>query len=118
MQHVLIIDQDMAITEAVEARLARHGFTSFSHVWSREEALAEAHRRRPDLLLVGDSRDGEEAIDAARRISDRYGTPVLFVTGNPERAKRSLPSGVSMGGPFLLREMDTAVRCAQAKGLH
>jgi DNA-binding response OmpR family regulator len=116
--HALIIDDNDSVSDAIEQRLARYGFTSFTQVWTEADAMAEARRHRPDLLLVGDSLMEGSAIEAARRISDRYGTPALLVTGHADRVRRSLPEGVSMGGPFLIPEIADAIACAQSERLH
>jgi len=50
----------------------------------RAVELADAHR--PILVLMDVRlRGAESGLDAAREIRDRYGTPIIFVTGSCEQ---------------------------------
>jgi len=109
MQHALIIDENMVVSRYLEERLSDYGFTSFSHAWTEDQAMLAARRRRPDLVIVGDSIEEGSGVNAARRISERYGVPALLVTTNSDEAKKALPPGAELGGPFLLDEVRVAV---------
>jgi DNA-binding response OmpR family regulator len=115
MKHALIIDDNMVVASALQDRLRRIGFTSFHHAWSERDALAAAKRQAPDLILVGDTIEEGSAVNAARRINAQHDAPILLVTGDSLKAKSSLPEGASLGRPFLLRELDSAVEVARCE---
>lgn len=112
MKHALIIEDNMVVGKALEERLAALGFRSFDHAWTEDDAVASARARRPDLVLVGDDVERGSGIEAARRICSERHVPVLLVTGDSLRARRELPEGASLSGPFLLRDLDEAVGSA------
>lgn len=113
MQHVLIIEDDVCVSSLLEDRLSDYGITSFAHAWTEDDAMRAARHRRPDLVVVCDGIDVGSGISAAHSISERYGVPALLVTGQAASLRRSLPQGCSLGGPFLLRELSSALEATR-----
>lgn len=109
MSHALIIDDNMLVSRVVADRLAPLGFETFDNSWTEEQAVAAANLRVPDLVVVGDAVESGSAMNAARRISATYEVPVLMVTADSHRAKARLPDDAVLDGPFLLREISTAI---------
>jgi len=80
-------------------------------------ALRLAEADRPSLVLVDIVLRGEmDGIEAAARIHERTGAPVLFVTalGDQATRERAMATGASgfLVKPFLGRELDAAIRGA------
>jgi|GEM_PF-1282462 len=112
MSHALIIEQNMVIGSALSKRLSDLGFDSFDHVWTEEDAIEIADMRPPDLILVGDSLETGDTIEAARRICRKRDVPVLLVTADSSRAIQRLSQGALLDGPFAFSQMTEAVDMA------
>jgi CheY-like chemotaxis protein len=114
MCHALIIDDNMIVSHAIQKCLESLGFMSFDKTWTEEQAVVAADRRSPDLIVIGDEIETGSALQAAQRIAERLAVPVLMVTGDPYRAQRRLERARSFEGPFLLNQIEEAVKLAQA----
>ena len=112
MGHALIIDENIAISRAIQNCLKALGFASFDHTWTEQQALRAACRRKPDIIVIGDTIETGSALDAARRISSDASIPVLMVSGDPERAAKRLEQASSFEGPFHLNQIEQAVEVA------
>ena len=114
MPHALIIDENIAISRGIEARLAALGFATFDHTWTEQQALAAARRHHPDIIVIGDDIEMGCAIRAARIISADGTIPVLMVSGDPVRASQRFASVHSYAGPFRLNQIEEAAALALA----
>ncbi len=120
MAHALIIDDNTAISRAIQHYLESLGFRSFDLTWTEQQALAAADRHRPDIIVIGDDIETGSAIRAAQQISSGSPIPVLMVSGNPTQAAKCLEQASSYDGPFLLNQIEEAVEVALAEspGVH
>ncbi len=85
---ILIVEDEALIGMAMRMVLRIEGFRVMGPVGTKTEALARAADERPDLAFVDVRLHGlPEGIDVARELRDRHGTTVIFVTGQPERAR-------------------------------
>jgi CheY-like chemotaxis protein len=112
MPHALIIDENIAISRAIQHYLAGLGFGSFDHTWTEQQALAAARARKPDIIVIGDDIEVGCAMRAARVISADGTIPVLFVSGDPARASRQLARASAYEGPFRINQIEEAVDLA------
>jgi DNA-binding response OmpR family regulator len=112
MPHALIIDENIAISRAIQHYLAALGFGSFDHTWTEQQALAAARARRPDIIVIGDDIEMGCAMRAARVISADGAIPVLMVSGDPARASQRLTGASSYEGPFRINQIEEAVALA------
>lgn len=112
MPHALVIEDNMVISKMIEVELVRAGFDSFEHSWTEEDAVAAAQRRVPDLVVVGDTLEAGSTMAAAQRIRSMRDVPVLLVTANAEKMRRSLPKTVSFDQRFALKDLARAVAAA------
>ena len=113
MTSVLIAEDDPAIatllTDALGDRFATHVVANGALVL---DALAA---NRPDLLILDLSLPGLSGLDVfdlVRNDPAWQGIPVLFLTADPERARRAFdPTGAClvMGKPFEVDELIAAV---------
>lgn len=115
MQHALIIDSNMIECRAIQRCLEDLGFSSFDQAWTEAQALDAARQRTPDLIVIGEEIDSGCAIGAAREIAGAFSVPVLMVSGDPIRARKSLSRVAAFDGPFLLNEIDEAVDLARSQ---
>lgn len=115
MGHALIIDDNIIVSRSIQRCLEQSGFRSFDHTWTEEQALEAADRRRPDIIIIGDTIEAGSAVDAARQISLNSDIPVIMVSGDPTRAAKCLAKVSSYDGPFVLNDMEKAVQVALAQ---
>lgn len=110
MSHALLIDDNMAVSRAVQARLSMAGFDSFDHARTGEQAFEAACQRRPDLIVVGDHLANGSPLEIARELAAVSDAPVLAVTA--DRFQRHLPKGASADGPYSFGNLDGALASA------
>lgn len=118
MAHALIIDDNMAVSRAIQARLIGLGFDSFDHTWSEGQALLVAERRSPDLVVVGGELAGDTSASVAQRFAERFQAPILLVENGRCEVRRRVPEGRVVDGPFLLSDIDDAVAIARRERPH
>ena len=112
MKHALIIEDDPRVSNALEDRLIHLGFRSFEKSWTEEDGVAAAARRRPDLVVVGESLASGSPINAARRIARNADVPILLVTDRLHQRLPALPAGARLEGPHPLDELASAIALA------
>ncbi|MBB3957174.1 hypothetical protein [Novosphingobium sediminicola] len=113
MTHALIIDDNMIFSHSVQKRLEGIGFRSFDKTWTEAQALTAADRRNPDLIVIGDDVEEGSALRAAQAITEKVPVPVLMVTADPIRAKLAIEDQGTVKGPFLLNQIEEAVKQAR-----
>lgn len=118
MPHALIIDENIAISRAIQHYLSALGFTSFDHTWTEHQALAAARQRPPDIIVIGDDIEVGCAMRAAQVISADGTIPVLMVSGDPSSASRRLARTSSYDGPFRINQIEEAVGLAMQHKAH
>lgn len=83
---VLVIEDEPIIALHLEQIVTEMGHDVVASAITRDEAVAEADRTRPDLVLADiQLADGSSGIDAVAEILSRYDVPVVFITAYPER---------------------------------
>lgn len=110
----MIIESNRIVSAELSKHLTRLGFHSFDHVWTEEDAIAVADKRRPDLLLVGDRLETGSPIAAARAICVKHDVPALLVTSDSSKARQRLGEGALLDGPFAFSNISKAVSAAQS----
>jgi DNA-binding response OmpR family regulator len=111
--HVLVVDDDPDIVELIERYLSMHGFRVSSA--ADGGAMREAIAREPaDLVLLDLGLPGEDGLELTRHLRERWGGPVIIVTGRGESVDRVV--GLELGAddyvtkPFDLRELLARIR--------
>lgn len=118
---ILIVEDEQLVAIDIEAQLERLGHRVVGMAVSGEEAIAQAVRLRPDLVLMDVRIEGPmDGIDTAREIGRLGQSPVVFLTAYTDvetlqRAGTAEPYGYLVK-PFDQRELDAAVRIALHKG--
>lgn len=113
--HALIIEQDAWIALMIEDALADAGCTSFDVAVSREDALALAAERCPDLITSNVGLGTSNGIETVRAIcADRY-IPVVFVTTAGWEVRSRSDELAVVQKPFGPHEMKLAIAKAMAQ---
>jgi len=112
-QHILIVEDDPSVSEALAYTLEQEGFGVHSAA-DGVNALDEFERAKPDLVILDlmlPGLDGWQLFNAFRKQGD---VPVIMLTARAEEADRV--AGLEMGAddyvtkPFSMREVVARVR--------
>jgi DNA-binding response OmpR family regulator len=97
---VLIVEDEALIAMELERIVTDAGHSTVGPVSTVEQALAHAPRVEAALVDLGLA-DGLSGAALARRLIDRYGPKVIFVTGTPREVGHGLDGAVDViGKPF------------------
>lgn len=114
MQHILIVDDELAIAGVVRERLEREGF-GVQTVSSGEDALAAFAEHTIDLVLLDVGLPGIDGFEVLRRVRESgHDTPVILLTARGDEIDRVV--GLEIGAddyvikPFSVRELAARVR--------
>jgi two-component system OmpR family response regulator len=113
-RRVLVVDDEPSIVDAVATALRYEGF-EVEEATTARAALAAAHERRPDLIILDVMLPDLDGLEVTRRLrADGVGVPILFLTARD--ALEDKVAGLSAGGddyvtkPFALAEIVARVR--------
>ena len=112
--HALVIEDDAVTAMLMEDELRDFGFKSVDVASSEEEAIQSVARRCPDLVTSDGSLLSGSGASAVCRIRKICPTPVIFVTGDPDRARRCAPGIPVLEKPFSILQFTAAVKEALA----
>lgn len=96
---VLIVEDEPLIAEDIATALRNNDFTVSAIVYSKEDTLAELKNNPPDLVVLDiNLNGGEEGIEIAKIINDKYFLPFVFLTSYSDKitlshAKNTQPAG-------------------------
>jgi DNA-binding response OmpR family regulator len=107
--HALVIEEDAVTAMLIEDELRDFGFSSADLVATEDEAISAVARRCPDLVTADGSLLTGGGIGAVRRIRASVAVPVVFITGDPERARHYMPGVPILEKPFTVAQLVAAV---------
>ena len=117
MPKIMIVDDDViTVTELIEA-LKSSGYEIGGTAESGAKAIKMAKKTRPDLVLMDIVMPGKtDGIEAAKKIREDLGIPVIFLTGYSEeeyieRAKSARSFGYLLK-PFVDAQVRSAIEIA------
>ena len=97
--HILVVDDDDLLQDLLEAMLSRAGYRV--SVAGDGPGMREVLQREPVDLVLLDVRLGvDHGFDLAREVTDRYQTPIIFVTGDRDVSDKV--TGLEIGARRLL----------------
>jgi CheY-like chemotaxis protein len=97
MATVLVVEDEMIISMVMQDKLEAMGHSVCGMVSTGEEAIKQAGDKRPDVVLMDIMLKGDmDGIEAAGRIRERFGIPVIYLTaygdeGTRKRARATDP---------------------------
>ena len=114
---VLIVEDEFLVALQLEDILDESGHVVLGNV--SDLAGIEHVCDAPDVALVDlNLRDGLTGPEVARRLSDRFGTRIIYVTANPKQI--DMPAQSALGvvhKPFSRHAIDSAIAYALAEDL-
>lgn len=117
---VLVVEDEAIVAMDISVRLRGLGYEVVGPASTGVEALELAEQTRPDLVLMDIMlRGGMDGVEAARRILETTGAPVVYLTAYADdstlrRAKVAEPLGYLLK-PFEERELRTTIETALYK---
>src|SRR5262245_30120081 len=112
---VLVVENEVLVRALMEEFLLDLGHSITGNAHSAQNAIAEAERTRPDIVLMDIGLNGpEDGIYAARQIRNRFGIPSIFISGRADidtctRAVLAEPLAY-LAKPASLEQLDEALR--------
>lgn len=115
---ILIVEDEQIVAKDLQDTLADLGYGTSAIVSSAGEAIAEASKRCPDLVLMDIRIKGEhDGIEAAELLRRSFDVPVVFLTAHADdatlqRAKKTQPYGYlvkPIKSPALRSSIETAL---------
>ena len=117
---ILIVENDNIIVMELRDRLQSLGYAIAAVASYGEEAIEEAEKTHPDLVLMNIRLKGHiDGIEAAEEIRDRFDIPVVYLTAltdqdTLQRAKMTEPYGYIIK-PFSARQLQATIKMALGK---
>jgi AmiR/NasT family two-component response regulator len=114
---LLVVEDEPFIAEDIGLILRKLGFDVVGIVDNGADAVREAQRLNPDLVLMDVQLNGPmDGTEAARQIRATSGRPIIFLTGHSDpnvlkRAKETEPYGYILK-PFTHRELMVQIEMA------
>jgi two-component system response regulator RegX3 len=116
---ILLVEDEVSITEPLGAALGREGFET-RIAGTVAEALDEARRVRPDLVLLDVMLPDGSGFDVCRELRRDSQVPIIMLTARGEEADRVI--GLELGAddyvvkPFSAREVVARIRAVLRRG--
>lgn len=110
---IMIVEDEPLVALELERIAIEAGHEVVGPFMTAEQALAYASKARVAFVDLGLA-DGHSGAGLARRLTDRFGIKVIFVTGSPERVGYGLEGAVGIvGKPFTDKVILDALEKAQ-----
>jgi PAS domain S-box-containing protein len=115
--NILIVEDEAIVARDLQNRLEAMGYVVPARASTGMEAIRNAEETHPDLVLMDIVLRGKiDGVEAARRISDHFDIPVIFLTAysdeeTVQRAKIIEPYGYIVK-PFDDRQLQTNIEIA------
>lgn len=103
---ILVVEDERITGEDIKRGLKKAGYDVPAILASGEDAVLEAEKLQPDLVIMDIKLDGEmDGIEAAEKIKSKFDIPVIYLTAYSDettlqRAKVTQPSGFILKEPF------------------
>lgn len=118
MIRILIVDDDRLVLAGLAAGLEDRGYL-ITKALSGEQAVQLVGTARPDLVLMDICLPDISGIDAARKINDIWGIPIIFLSALD--TEETVREAVRLGGfvylvkPITIKQLVPAIESALAR---
>ena len=105
-RRIVLVEDEMIVLEDLRRRLVGMGYDVVATAASGREGIEKASTHRPDIVVMDISLRGDmDGVEAARRIFESTGIPIVYVTGlgDPETMERAQ---LTPGFSFVLKPVD------------
>ena len=108
MGKIVVVEDEVAIAEAIQARLRQEGFV-VEVAGDGPEAVALCERLAPDLVVLDLMLPGFDGLEVCRRIQEHRHVPVIMVTAKDSETDILVGLGIGADDyitkPFSMREL-------------
>ena len=114
---ILVVEDEAIVAKEIQEKLQESGYAVPVIVASGKEAIKEAGRIKPDLILMDIVLEGKiDGITAADSIMGSYDIPVVYITAHAddntvERARKTHPFGYIVK-PFTQKQLNSTIKVA------
>ena len=105
---VLVVEDDAMIGMLLAEMLEEMGYTVCAVVATEEDAVADAARCKPGLMIVDEQLREGSGVSAMERILQTSRVPCVFISGAP--VHRAKPGANILQKPFLEQDLVRAIR--------
>jgi two-component system, response regulator PdtaR len=95
---VLIVEDEALVAISMESALSEAGFEIVGLVDTEADAVAEAQRIHPDIVLLDITLREGDGIAAAKEIQTKLKTHIIFVSGNSDPTTLTLANKINASG--------------------
>lgn len=116
-ERILVVEDEQAISDLLAYHLEREGYHQIVQATTGEEALAEVHKLRPDLILLDLMLPGITGLDVCRKLKENPDTadiPIIMLTAKSDES--DIIVGLEMGAedyvtkPFSMKILIVRIR--------
>lgn len=101
---ILIVEDEALVALGMSVSLEKAGYKVVGVVSSAVQAIEAVSRLRPGIVLMDITLRGPtDGIEAARLLQERFGIPVLFVTGQADAATKTRALAATKACGYLLK---------------
>jgi two-component system, response regulator PdtaR len=111
---VLIVEDEAVIGMLLKETIQSLGHTVCGIANTEDDAVAQADRFQPDLMIVDASLRSGSGVSAIQTIEQTRRVPHIFVTGNARRVQALRPGAIVLEKPFFNEDLATAIERALA----
>jgi CheY-like chemotaxis protein len=117
-KRILLVEDEAVTAMSMLDILEAWGYETCTPATTGAEALARVEKERPDLVLLDIKLSrGTSGIEVARKIKERFGVPILFMTGYLDEGLREKAESVGPVG-YLVKPVNMEkLKSAIEKGL-
>jgi PAS domain S-box-containing protein len=106
MVSLVLVENEFVIAEDIPSRLRAAGFDILGTPATGKDAIAQARKLRPDVVLMDVVLKGKmDGIEAAQQITERFDIPVIFLTAHTDAATVKRAAATTSYG-FLIKPFD------------
>ncbi len=119
-RRILVVEDDPMVSQVIGQTLLRLGYEVAAVVDNGDDAVSQAFALTPDLVLMDIGLRGSiDGAEAAKRIRQSVGRPVVFLTAQSEaavlkRAKEAEPYGYVLK-PFAQEQLHVTIELALSR---
>lgn len=114
-KHILLVDDDALMRRSLTFHMEQAGY-QVSSTANAEDALAQARRDPPDLVLLDIGLPGMDGLDALRHFKEQLSVPVIFLTARRRNLDQVL--GLELGADdYITKPFDVDVLLAHVKAV-
>ena len=106
MVSLVLVENEFVAAEGISSRLRAAGFDIVGTPATGKDAIAQARKLRPDVVLIDPALKGKmDGIEAAQQIKERFDIPVIFLTAEADAATARRATEIASSG-FLVKPFD------------